>query len=93
MGIEPVNYGSVFLFRNGFRIMPFGNTGDDSWGLDYRAQQGKNRYLGTRDLFGRVDVVTDRRVRIHIHWIVVISRHYRIWLIGSQCRNDYIGFR
>lgn len=59
MGIEPVNYGSVFLFRNGFRIMPFGNTGDDSWGLDYRAQQGKNRYLGTRDLFGRVDVVTD----------------------------------
>lgn len=59
MGIEPVNYGSIFLFRNGFRIMPFGNTGDDSWGLDYRAQQGKSRYLGTRDLFGRVDVITD----------------------------------
>jgi myosin heavy subunit len=59
MGIEPKNYGSVFLFRNGFRIMPFGNTGDDSWGLDYRAQQGKNRFLGTRDLFGRVDVITN----------------------------------
>lgn len=59
MGIEPVNYGSIFLFRNGFRIMPFGNTGDDSWGLDYRAQQGRARYLGTRDLFGRVDVITD----------------------------------
>ena len=59
MGVEPVNYGSVFLFRNGFRIMPFGNTGDDSWGLDYRAQQGRSRFLGTRDLFGRVDVITD----------------------------------
>ena len=59
MGVEPVNYGSIFLFRNGFRIMPFGNTGDDSWGLDYRAQQGKNRFLGTRDLFGRVDVITN----------------------------------
>lgn len=59
MGIEPVNYGSIFLFRNGFRIMPFGNTDDDSWGLDYRAQQGNKRYLGTRDLFGRVDVLTD----------------------------------
>ena len=59
MGIEPVNYGSIFLFRNGFRIMPFGNTGDDSWGLDYRAQQGHSRFLGTRDLFGRVDVLTD----------------------------------
>lgn len=60
MGIEPVNYGSIFLFRNGFRIMPFGKTGDDSWGLDYRAQQGHSRFLGTRDLFGRVDVITDQ---------------------------------
>ena len=59
MGVEPVNYGSVFLFRNGFRIMPFGNTGDDSWGVDYRAQQGRKRFLGTRDLFGRVEVITD----------------------------------
>ena len=59
MGIEPVNYGSIFLFRNGFRIMPFGNSGDDSWKLDHRAQQGRARYLGTRDLFGRVDVITD----------------------------------
>lgn len=59
MGVQPVNYGSVFLFRNGFRILPFGNPGDDSWKLDYRAQQGYNRFLGTRDLFGRVDVVTD----------------------------------
>lgn len=59
MGVQPVNYGSIFLFRNGFRILPFGNEGDDSWGLDYRAQQGFNRFLGTRDLFGRVDVQTD----------------------------------
>lgn len=60
MGIEPVNYGSVFLFKNGFRVQPYGDTGDDSWQLDYRAQQGYNRYLGTRDLFGRVDIVTDK---------------------------------
>ena len=59
MGVQPINYGSVFLFRNGFRILPFGNPGDDSWKLDYRAQQGYNRFLGTRDLFGRVDIQTD----------------------------------
>lgn len=59
MGIQPVNYGSIFLFRNGFRIMPFGRPSDDSWGLDYRAQQGNRRFLGTRDLFGRVDIITD----------------------------------
>jgi len=60
MGVEVVNYGSVFLFRNGFRILPFGEKGDDSWGLDFRAQQGYNRYLGSRDLLGRVDIHTER---------------------------------
>ena len=59
MGMQPVNYGNVFLFRNGFRVLPYGNEKDDSWKLDQRAQQGYNRYLGTRDLFGRVDVRTD----------------------------------
>ncbi len=59
MGVQPINYGSIFLFRNGFRILPFGNPGDDSWKLDYRAQQGYNRFLSTRDLFGRVDIQTD----------------------------------
>lgn len=59
MGIEPVNYGNVFLFRNGFRILPFGEYNDDSWGLNQRQQQGYNRRIGTRDLFGRVDIETD----------------------------------
>ena len=59
MGVEPVSYGNVFLFRNGFRILPYGEWNDDSWGLNQRQQQGYNRFLGTRDLFGRVDVETD----------------------------------
>ena len=59
MGIQPVNYGNVFLFRNGFRILPFGEFNDDSWGINQRQQQGYNRRIGTRDLFGRVDVDTN----------------------------------
>ncbi len=59
MGVKVVNFGSVFLFKNGFRVQPYGEFGDDSWGLDQRKQQGYNRYLGTRDLFGRVDVISD----------------------------------
>ena len=58
MGVQPVNYGNVMLFRNGFRVWPYGEPGDDSWKLDQRAQQGYNRFIGTRDLFGRVDVET-----------------------------------
>ena len=59
MGLQPVNFGSVFLFKNGFRVQPFGDKGDDSWGLDYRSQQGYARFLGTRNLFGRVEIITD----------------------------------
>lgn len=58
MGVQPVNYGNVMLFRNGFRVWPYGEPGDDSWKLNQRAQQGYNRFIGTRDLFGRVDVET-----------------------------------
>lgn len=59
MDIEPVNYGNVFLFKNGFRVQPYGNPGDDSWEIDRRKQQGYNRFLGTRELFGKVDLITE----------------------------------
>ncbi|MBP1640471.1 MAG: rane protein involved in colicin uptake [Bacteroidetes bacterium] len=59
MDIEPVNYGNVLLFKNGFRVQPYGQFGDDSWKIDQRKQQGYNRRLGTRDLFGRVDIITE----------------------------------
>lgn len=59
MDIEPVNYGNIFLFKNGFRVQPYGNVGDDSWKIDNRKQQGYNRFLGTRDLFGKIDLITE----------------------------------
>lgn len=59
MGIEPVKFGSVFLFKNGFRVYPFGDPEDDSLGMDRRKQQGYARFLGTRDLLGRIELFTD----------------------------------
>lgn len=56
MGINSVAFGSVFLFRNGFRVYPIGNEGDDTFHLDRRKQQGYARYLGTRDIIGKIDV-------------------------------------
>lgn len=58
MGLQPVNFGSALLFKNGFRVQPYGEFGDDSWGINQRKQQGYNRFLGTRDLFGRVSLTT-----------------------------------
>ncbi|BAQ71222.1 histidine kinase [Rhodovulum sulfidophilum] len=57
MGVQPVRFGSIFLFLNGFRVFPIGEETDDTLGLNRRKQQGVSRYLGTRDLLGRVDVV------------------------------------
>lgn len=56
MGIPSVRFGSVFLFRNGFRVFPIGEDGDDWFGIDARKQQGYARYLGTRDVIGKIDV-------------------------------------
>jgi len=56
MGIPSINFGSVFLFRNGFRVYPIGDRGDDWFGIDARKQQGYARFLGTRDVIGRIDV-------------------------------------
>lgn len=56
MGVRPVEFGSVFLFLNRFRIFPIGEEMDDTFGLNRRKQQGQSRYLGTRDIIGRVDV-------------------------------------
>jgi len=56
MGLPSIKFGSIFLFRNGFRVYPVGEAGDDTFGIDRRKQQGYARYLGTRDIIGRVDV-------------------------------------
>lgn len=56
MGVRSRDFGSAFLFRNGFRVFPVGDEGDDYWGLDRRKAQGQRRFLGNRDIMGRVDV-------------------------------------
>ncbi len=56
MGMEPVKYGSVFMYKNGFRVYPYGEPGEDLLLIDNRKQQGYNRFLGTRDLIGRIEI-------------------------------------
>src|SRR2546421_2156925 len=53
-GLDSVEFGSIFLFINGFRIPPYGDRGDDWLGLDGRKTQGTARYIATRDLVGRI---------------------------------------
>lgn len=56
MGVHSVEYGSVFMYKNGFRVYPFGEPGEDILLIDRRKGQGYNRFLGNRDLIGRIEI-------------------------------------
>ncbi|MNK15782.1 sensory histidine kinase AtoS [compost metagenome] len=55
-GYRNLDFGSIFLFVNGFRVSPYGEPGNDWLMLNRRKQQGTSRHLGTRDLVGKIDV-------------------------------------
>ena len=56
-GYRSVDYGSVFLFLNGFRVFPYGSFGDDWLGVQKRQAQGTRRFFATRDLVGFIQVI------------------------------------
>ena len=56
MGITTSEFGSVFLFNNGFRILPFGEPNNDPFNINQRKAQGRTRFLGTRELIGHVAI-------------------------------------
>lgn len=59
MGIDSVNYGSIFVYKNGFRVYPYGEKGIDFFKINERKSQGYNRFLGTRELMGRIEINGD----------------------------------
>lgn len=60
MGLRPVNFGSIFVYKNAFRVFPYGEEGNDWLELDRAKGQGWRRTLSTRDILGRVSI-TDRK--------------------------------
>lgn len=56
MKTEPKNYGSIFLYKNNFRIFPYGEVDFDAFGLNLRKGQGYNRYLAHRELLGWINI-------------------------------------
>ncbi|MGE4496429.1 MAG: ATP-binding protein [Deferribacterales bacterium] len=69
MGYRNSEYGSIFLFVNGFRISPLGDPDNDWLGVDRRHAQGTRRYLGNRDILGRIDIKDNNNL-----WKVTSSR-------------------
>lgn len=59
MGVNVRNYGSVFIYKNGFRVYPYGEPDRDLFNINSRKNQGLNRYIGTRDIIGRITIDGD----------------------------------
>lgn len=62
MGLQPIKFGNIFLFVNGFRIFPVGEPTDDTFGIGRRKQQGTSRFLGLRDVIGKIEVRSPQRI-------------------------------
>lgn len=56
MGVPAVNYGNVFVYRNDFRVSPYGDTDYDLFGINMRKSQGYARNIGTREIIGHIDI-------------------------------------
>jgi len=56
MGIRNAEYGSVFLYKNGIRVYPYGEPGIDPLELDKRQQNRLGDRLGTQQLIGRIEI-------------------------------------
>lgn len=56
MGMPVIEYGHIFMYKNGLRVYPYGERGEDPFKIDSRKAQGHSRYLGTRETMGYVSI-------------------------------------
>lgn len=56
MGVSTRDYGSIFVYKNNFRIFPYGEPSEDSFNLDKRKSQKPSVYLGNKDVIGRIEI-------------------------------------
>ncbi|EAD2383051.1 hypothetical protein AP115_15315, partial [Listeria monocytogenes] len=54
MGIRTSDYGNIKVYRDSFRIMPYGEPHNDWLEIDKAHAQGAFRTFGTRDLVGNI---------------------------------------
>ena len=55
-GMQTREYGNIKLFRDNFRVLPYGEKENDWLGIDNKHAQGAFRTFGTRDLIGYVQI-------------------------------------
>ena len=83
-GYPTNDYGSIFLYHNGYRISPYGNPGNDWLGLDVRKSQGTKRYFSSREVIGKITINKD------IDSFAIISS--REGLVHNNAYRDLVAY-
>lgn len=95
-GFKSADFGSIFLFINGFRIPPYGDQGDDWLGIEKRKSLGFKRYLSTREVVGRVEITDERGDFVTITSRTGVVNNDAYWELaraGAPYGFFYKGFR
>lgn len=56
MGVSSRAYGHIFLYKNGFRIYPFGEPYEDPLKIDVRKSRKIYSHLGTGEVMGQIQI-------------------------------------
>jgi len=94
-GIDSVQFGSVYLFINGFRIPPYGDRENDALGLEVRKGQGTARYFGNREIIGRIEIndfKNNFRIISSREGIVQNSYYKQLIRDSEKSHSKYNGF-
>lgn len=63
-GISTREYGNIKVFRDDFRILPYGEMENDWLGIDNKHAQAVFRSLGTRDIIGYVQITKEKNPKL-----------------------------
>ncbi|PEY74452.1 ATP-binding protein [Bacillus thuringiensis] len=64
MNISVKDFGNIRLYRDDFRIYPYGDSLNDWLDLDIRKSQGYARFFGSRDIIGYVQIYKEHNIGI-----------------------------
>lgn len=54
--VSSKDFGSIYVYKNGFRVFPYWEPGEDSFGLDMRKTQWYARYIWTREVIWSIEI-------------------------------------
>lgn len=86
MGLRTSDYGNIRLYKDGFRVMPYGEPHNDWLEIDKNHAQGIFRSFGTRDMVGNIYLKNKHLTELN----VLNEATDRVGLIEDNAEFDFL---